>query len=90
MLYFRLVEEEMSLLSELAEQINMARPNIFPSPTTKCDKSEESLNDSVDLDNLFAFLNEVTSTNTTNPILEELSDKMDNLVQDFNAEVKRR
>lgn len=78
----------MRALSHMADQINGLKTNNNPSPSKLSDEFNDNLNnESVDLDNLFAFLSDVTTNNVTNPILDELSDKMDNLVQDFNEEV---
>lgn len=78
----------MKALSHMADQINGLRANNNLSPSKRSQSSNDNLNnESVDLDNLFAFLSDVTSTNSGNPILEELSDKIDNLVQDFDVEV---
>lgn len=78
----------MKALSHMADQINGLRTNSSLSPSRKSHDSNDNLNnESVDLDNLFAFLSDVASNNSTNPILDELSDKMDNLVQDFDVEV---
>lgn len=87
-MHFRIVEEEMKALSHMADQINGLRTNNNLSPSKRSQSSNDNLNnESVDLDNLFAFLSDVTSTNSGNPILDELSDKIDNLVQDFDMEV---
>ncbi|KAL5283058.1 Myo22.2 family protein [Megaselia abdita] len=47
-------------------------------------------NDSVDLDNLFAFLSEVTPNSSTNPLIYDISEKMDSLVQDLDNEIEQR
>ncbi|KAM7361678.1 unconventional myosin 81F isoform 2-T7 [Cochliomyia hominivorax] len=84
----RIVQEEMKALSHMADQINGLRTSSNLSPSRKIHDSNDNLNnESVDLDNLFAFLSDVASNNSTNPILDELSDKMDNLVQDFEVEL---
>lgn len=85
----RLVEEEIRVLSHMADQINVIHLNAYP-PVTKTEDSNCNFNnESFDLDNLFAFLSEVTN-NPANPILDELSDKMDNLVQDLDVEVNQK
>ncbi|XP_037892230.1 LOW QUALITY PROTEIN: unconventional myosin heavy chain 6-like [Glossina fuscipes] len=83
----RLVEEEIRVLSHMADQINVIHLNAYqPVPKTE-DSNCNFNNESFDLDNLFAFLSEVTN-NPANPILDELSDKMDNLVQDLDVELE--
>lgn len=44
-------------------------------------------NDSVDLDNLFAFLSEVTPNSSANPLIDDISEKMDSLVQELDNEI---
>lgn len=45
-------------------------------------------NDSVDLDNLFAFLSEVTPSPSNNNVIEDISDNLDSLVQDLDVELE--
>lgn len=45
-------------------------------------------NDSVDLDNLFAFLSEVQPNANSNAIIDEIGEKMDNLVEDLDVELE--
>uniref|UniRef100_A0A182S698 Uncharacterized protein n=1 Tax=Anopheles maculatus TaxID=74869 RepID=A0A182S698_9DIPT len=45
-------------------------------------------NDSVDLDNLFAFLSEVQPNPNSNAIIDEIGEKMDNLVEDLDVELE--
>lgn len=49
--------------------------------------SHQQSNESVDLDNLFAFLSEVTPS-TSNTVIDDISDKMDSLVQDLDVELE--
>ena len=85
----RLIEEEIQELSHYADQINKKLLSINSTDTNKeSDINNSSSNDSVDLDNLFAFLSDVTLSSKSNPVLEEISDKMDNLVQDLTEEVR--
>ncbi len=49
--------------------------------------SHQQSNESVDLDNLFAFLSEVTP-NTSNTIIDDIGEKMDSLVQDLDVELE--
>uniref|UniRef100_A0A1A9ZXJ2 Myosin motor domain-containing protein n=1 Tax=Glossina pallidipes TaxID=7398 RepID=A0A1A9ZXJ2_GLOPL len=55
----RLVEEEIRVLSHMADQINVIHLNAYP-PVTKTEDSNCNFNnESFDLDNLFAFLSEL-------------------------------
>lgn len=45
-------------------------------------------NDSVDLDNLFAFLSEVTPSPSNNNVIDDISDNLDTLVQDLDVELE--
>lgn len=65
---------------------NQMNGQIHPSIGATHQHSSES----VDLDNLFAFLSEVAPNppSSTNPLLDEIGEKMDNLVQDLDIEVK--
>ena len=44
-------------------------------------------NESVDLDNLFAFLSDVPQQNV-NSLIDEIGEKMDNLVEDLDIELE--
>lgn len=46
----------------------------------------EQASESVDLDNLFAFLSDV-QPNQRNQIIDEIGEKMDELVEDLDVEV---
>ncbi|XP_075147106.1 unconventional myosin 81F [Haematobia irritans] len=64
----RIVKEEMRVLSHMAEQMSLMRYNAL-SPTLKCDESNGNLNyEALDLDNIFAFLSDVPSSNSDNAI----------------------
>lgn len=47
----------------------------------------EPATESVDLDNLFAFLSDV-QPNTRNQIIDEIGEKMDELVEDLDVELE--
>lgn len=49
--------------------------------------SHQQSNESVDLDNLFAFLSEVTPS-PSNTIIDDIGEKMDSLVQDLDVELE--
>lgn len=49
--------------------------------------SHQQSNESVDLDNLFAFLSEVTPS-PSNTIIDDIGEKMDTLVQDLDVELE--
>lgn len=71
-IYFRAAQQEIAALSHIAEQLNS--------------KLSEPSGDSVDLDNLFAFLSDVKTSR--NHIIDEIGEKMDELVTDLDVEVK--
>lgn len=50
--------------------------------------SHQQSNESVDLDNLFAFLSEVTPNASSNTIIDDIGEKMDSLVQDLDVELE--
>jgi hypothetical protein len=83
-------------LTQMAEQINskfsaqqhqqqnQRKSEIFPNGI-------KASNESVDLDNLFAFLSEVTpngSNANSNAIINELDEKMNHLVEDLDVELE--
>ncbi|XP_055908481.1 myosin-I heavy chain isoform X1 [Eupeodes corollae] len=95
-----MVQEEMIALSAMAEQINSKLNQPLPPPlppfdantnepltnghaTPSVGETHQQSNDSVDLDNLFAFLN-----TSANPLLEEISDKMDGVIHDLDVELE--
>lgn len=69
---FRMAQEQIAALSQFAEQMN---PRLAAEP-----------NESVDLDNLFAFLSEIQPGSRKN-IIDEISSHMDELVEDLDVEV---
>jgi ABC-type phosphate transport system auxiliary subunit len=80
-------------LSQMAEQIkgfsaqnhqNLKKPDSLPNGI-------KGTSESVDLDNLFAFLSEVTpngQNNNSNAIISEIGEKMNNLVDDLDVELE--
>lgn len=80
-------------LTQMAEQINskfsaqnqqnLKKPDSLPNGI-------KSTSESVDLDNLFAFLSEVTPNgqNNSNAIISEIGEKMNNLVEDLDVELE--
>lgn len=81
-------------LTQMAEQINSK----FSAQNHQSLKKPDSLpngikctSESVDLDNLFAFLSEVTpngQNNNSNAIIREIGEKMNNLVDDLDVELE--
>jgi len=63
-------------------------PKPFDKDINSKKSSTESLiqQDSVDLDNIFAFLGE-SDTTIGHPLIEEINDEMNNLVKDLDDEV---
>ncbi|KAL1129897.1 hypothetical protein AAG570_012841 [Ranatra chinensis] len=68
----RAAQEEIAALSQMAEQINP--------------KLHEPSSDSVDLDNLFAFLSDVQTGR--NHIIDEIGERMNELVSDLDVELE--
>lgn len=81
-------------LTQMAEQINskfsaqqqqqqnQRKSEIFPNGI-------KASNESVDLDNLFAFLSEVTPNGpNSNAIINEIGEKMNHLVEDLDVELE--
>lgn len=81
-------------LTQMAEQINSK----FSAQNQQNLKKPDSLpngikgtSESVDLDNLFAFLSEVTpngQSNNSNAIISEIGEKMNHLVEDLDVELE--
>jgi len=69
----RLAQQEIAALSQFAEQMN---PRLAG-----------EANESVDLDNLFAFLSEMQPGSRKN-IIDEISSHMDELVEDLDVELE--
>ncbi|XP_046401515.1 myosin-I heavy chain isoform X2 [Ischnura elegans] len=70
----RAAQEEIAALSQMAQQLN-----------TKLASTEPS-GESVDLDNLFAFLSDVQTNR--NQIIDEIGERMDELVEDLDVELE--
>lgn len=81
-------------LTQMAEQINSK----FSAQHQQNQKKPDSLpngvkgnSESVDLDNLFAFLSEVTpngQNSNSNAIISEIGEKMNHLVEDLDVELE--
>ncbi|XP_050746311.1 unconventional myosin heavy chain 6 isoform X1 [Drosophila biarmipes] len=83
----RLIQEEIDVLAHISDNAqSLSKP--FDKDNNSKTTSTESLihQDSVDLDNIFAFLGESDAT-IGNPLLEEINNDMNNLVQDLNEEI---
>ncbi|XP_055618591.1 unconventional myosin heavy chain 6 isoform X1 [Toxorhynchites rutilus septentrionalis] len=59
-----------------------------PAGIASANHAHQQSNESVDLDNLFAFLSEVQPTGNSNAIIDEIGEKMDNLVEDLDVELE--
>lgn len=79
-LFCRAAQQEIAALSEIAGQLNSK---------LAASVSEQS-GESVDLDNLFAFLSDVqTGQNVNrNHIIDQIGEQMDELVGDLDVEVR--
>lgn len=65
-------------------QMNQRKPDSLPNGV-------KGTSESVDLDNLFAFLSEVTPSgqnSNSNAIISEIGEKMNNLVEDLDVELE--
>lgn len=89
----RICQEEIQALSEMATQIKTKLSSVPPG-TKGSDKNHslnnghQQSNDSVDLDNLFAFLSEVTPSPSNNNVIDDISENLDCLVQDLDVELE--
>lgn len=70
---FRAAEKEIAVLCHMSEQM---KPRLT-----------ETVAEAVDLDNLFAFLSDV-QPHSGNKIIEEIGEKMDELVEDLDVELE--
>lgn len=70
----RAAQKEIAALSQMAEQI---KPRL-----------QETTSEAVDLDNLFAFLSDVQPNHGRNQIIDEIGEKMNELVEDLDIELE--
>uniref|UniRef100_A0A336N0C3 CSON009847 protein n=1 Tax=Culicoides sonorensis TaxID=179676 RepID=A0A336N0C3_CULSO len=93
----RAAKQEIMALSQMAEQINSKLSSTSSMETNgmSSSSSNQHSNESVDLDNLFAFLSEVAPSSASsqtsqnaNQIINEIGEKMDNLVEDLDVELE--
>ena len=89
-----MAKQEILALTQMAEQIN-SKFSAQQQQQQNQRKSEifsngiKSSNESVDLDNLFAFLSEVTPNGpNSNSIINEIGEKMNHLVEDLDVELE--
>ncbi|XP_023167898.2 unconventional myosin heavy chain 6 isoform X2 [Drosophila hydei] len=87
----RLVQTEIKVLANMAEHISNSISKSIIENTVSVNNSTDNPHvqnlDTVDLDNLFAFLTEST-TSPSNPLIEEINDTMNSLVQDLDGEIE--
>ncbi|XP_043863729.1 myosin-I heavy chain isoform X3 [Drosophila mojavensis] len=87
----RLVQTEMKVLTNMAEHMNNSIGKSIDKNTVSENNSTEDGSaqniDTVDLDNLFAFLTDGTTV-PTNSVIEEINDTMSSLVQDLDGEIE--
>ncbi|XP_062560255.1 unconventional myosin heavy chain 6 [Armigeres subalbatus] len=66
-----------------------ASPAVSLAASSAANHAHQQSNESVDLDNLFAFLSEVQPNGAnSNAIIDEIGEKMDNLVEDLDVELE--
>lgn len=76
-------------LSQITEQLNTKMANQQNRNSQIIQNGVKSSSESVDLDNLFAFLSEVTPNgNNSNDIINEIGEKMNHLVEDLDVELE--
>lgn len=84
-----MAKQEIMALSQITEQINSKFSNQQQRNSQIIQNGVKSSNESVDLDNLFAFLSEVTpNENNSNEIINEIGEKMNHLVEDLDVELE--
>lgn len=93
--FFRVAKQEILALTQMAEQINSKFSAQHQQAQRKPDSMTNGIkgnSESVDLDNLFAFLSEVTPNGNqnanSNAIITEIGEKMNNLVEDLDVELE--
>lgn len=90
----RAAKEEILALSHIAEQINSkfngpSETSNMNGHTNLISTNHQLSNESVDLDNLFAFLSEVNpNSNNSSAIIDEIGEKMNSLVEDLDMELE--
>ncbi|KAH8275039.1 hypothetical protein KR018_000045, partial [Drosophila ironensis] len=85
----KMVQGEIDALQNISENIKQSlRPNVENENSNNKSIRSSSLQDTVDLDNIFAFLSESTEVTTSNTLIDEINDKMDDLVQDLDEEIE--
>jgi hypothetical protein len=90
---YRVAKQEILALTQMAEQINSkfsAQQQLQKKPDS-LPNGIKSTSESVDLDNLFAFLSEVTpngQNSNSNAIINEIGECMNHLVEDLDVELE--
>ncbi|XP_033245645.1 unconventional myosin-XV isoform X4 [Drosophila miranda] len=84
----RMVQNEINKLANMSENAHLSVTKILVdnNASEKLSTELSNLQDTVDLDNIFAFLSEVTENTPPNPLIEEINNKMNHLVQDLDDE----
>ncbi|KAH8379162.1 hypothetical protein KR009_003331 [Drosophila setifemur] len=85
----RLVQDEMDELAHISENITQSVKSSIDSDDSKNNSNTTSITqETVDLDNIFAFLGEATEVSSANTVIEEINDRMNSLVQDLDEEIE--
>ncbi|XP_033245646.1 myosin-VIIa isoform X5 [Drosophila miranda] len=86
----RMVQNEINKLANMSENAHLSVTKILVdnNASEKLSTELSNLQDTVDLDNIFAFLSEVTENTPPNPLIEEINNKMNHLVQDLDDEIE--
>ncbi|XP_070135600.1 unconventional myosin-VIIa isoform X2 [Drosophila bipectinata] len=82
----KIVQDEMDALANIAENIKQSVMDNECSVRNSLEISTHQ--DTVDLDNIFAFLGEGSEMSCANILIEEINDKMSHLVQDLDQELE--
>jgi MyTH4 domain len=77
------------LNAQQQEKVDNNNSSANGTSSSSASTTHQHSNESVDLDNLFAFLSEVTpNANSSNTIIDEIGEKMNNLVDDLDFELE--
>ncbi|XP_070072814.1 unconventional myosin-VIIa isoform X3 [Drosophila takahashii] len=84
----RIIQEEINVLAHISGNIPNSKKPFGDDNNCECISTEALIQqDSYDLDNIFAFLGE-SEGSFANPLIEEINDKMNNLVKDLDEEIE--
>jgi hypothetical protein len=83
------INSKLNAQQQEKQQLDNNNASMNGTSSSSASTTHQHSNESVDLDNLFAFLSEVTPTVTaSNTIIDEIGEKMDTLVDDLDFELE--